>query len=143
MPTGNVNFIISKERNLYVFSLQDVLGNINICNGYLSQIKNIIITCFLSFALVFFGRSGDSLSREMLVKFLAHLVMGLCNHALSIMCHCQCHQHHMHQHLCTAIPVTALIIETSYLIDICTYAPSLCTWNIKSMWHVFFKCQPF
>ena len=45
---------------------------------------------------------------------LDHLVMSLCNHALSVMCHClQC------QCLCTAVPVTALIIETSYLADIC------------------------
>ena len=40
-------------------------------------------------------------------------------------------------------PSTALIIETSYLTDICIYAPSLCTWNIKSMWHVIFKRKPF
>ena len=50
-------------------------------------------------------------------------------------CCCWC----WHQHLCTAIPVTALIIETSYLTDVCAYIASLCTWNIKSMWHVFFK----
>ena len=37
-------------------------------------------------------------------------------------CCCRCHCH-----LCTAIPVTALIIETSYLADICTCSPSLCT----------------
>ena len=59
--------------------------------------------------------------------FLAHLVMSLCNHALSIMwcCH-QCHCHHWH-HLCTSLPVTALIIETSYLSNICIYTPSMCT----------------
>ena len=70
--------------------------------------------------------------------FLAHLVMSLCNHALSVVCRCRCRRHrcrlHLrhqrlcrHQHLCTAVPVTALIIETSYLADICIYAPSLCT----------------
>ena len=41
------------------------------------------------------------------------------------MCHWHC------EHLCKDIPVTALIIEASYLTDICIYAPSLCTWNIS------------
>ena len=66
--------------------------------------------------------------------FLAHLVMSLCNHALSVMCRCRCHHHlchqrpcHRHLHLCTALPVTALIIETSYLANICSYTPSICT----------------
>ena len=40
---------------------------------------------------------------------------------------CRCCWHHCHQCLCTAVPVTALIIETSYLADICTYVSSLCT----------------
>ena len=66
--------------------------------------------------------------------FLAHLVMSLCNHALSIMCHCW----HWCWHLCTALPVTGLIIEASYLTNICSYAPSICTWNIKSMWGIYF-----
>ena len=45
----------------------------------------------------------------------------LCNHDLSIVCHCHhcwcCHHHchHWYWHLCTAVPVTALIIETWYL----------------------------
>ena len=79
------------------------------------------------------------------VGFLAHLVMSLCNHALSVVwwCHlCRWHQHRWH-HLCTALPVTALIIETWYLGNICIYTPSMCTWNIRSMWYVFFKWQPF
>ena len=55
--------------------------------------------------------------------FLAHLVMSLCNHALSIMCHCHhcCWYWCWHWlywcwcwHLCTAVSVTALIIETPY-----------------------------
>ena len=78
--------------------------------------------------------------------FLAHLVMSLCNHALSVVCRCHCHQCqccHWHWHLCTALPVTGLIIEASYLTNICSYAPSIYTWNIKSMWHIFFKWQPF
>ena len=29
--------------------------------------------------------------------------------------------------LCTALPVTGLIIEASYLTNICSYAPSICT----------------
>ena len=39
--------------------------------------------------------------------------------------------------LCTALPVTGLITEASYLTNICSYGPSICTWNIKSMWHIF------
>ena len=75
--------------------------------------------------------------------FLAHLVMSLCNHALSVVCHCHCHhcrrwRRHWHWHLCTALPVTGWIIEASYLTNICSYAPSICTWNIKSMWRIFF-----
>ena len=70
--------------------------------------------------------------------FLAHLVTSLCNHALSILCGC-C----WHWHLCTAVPVSALIIETSHLADICTYAPSLCRSNIKSMWHTFLDGSHF
>ena len=69
-------------------------------------------------------------------QFLAHFVMSLCNHALSVVCHCRRHWC-QHQHLCTALPVTGLIIEASYLTNICSYAPSICTWNIKSMWHIF------
>ena len=65
-------------------------------------------------------------------SFLAYLVMSLCNHALSVMCRCHCHcRHHHHRcqhwHLCTALPVTGLIIETSYLTNLCSYAPSICT----------------
>ena len=75
---------------------------------------------------------------------LAHLVMSLCNHALSIMWCCHCHQCWCwYWHLCTALPVTALIIETSYLANICSYTPSICTWNIRSMWCIFFKWQSF
>ena len=40
-------------------------------------------------------------------------------------------------------PSDRLIIEASYLKNICSYAPSICTWNIKSMWHIFFKWWPF
>ena len=62
-------------------------------------------------------------------SFLAHLVMSLCNHALSMFhCHC-CHhcQHCCHcQHLCTALPVISLIIEASYLTNICSYVPNIC-----------------
>ena len=74
--------------------------------------------------------------------FLAHLVMSLCNHALSgVWCccwHCLCLCC-----LCTAVLVTALIIETSYPANICINTPSICTWNIMSMWCIFFKQQPF
>ena len=70
-------------------------------------------------------------------QFLAHLAcmpMSLCNHDLSIMCHCcHCwchHHHHCWCHLCTAVPVIALPIETSYLAHAWTYISSICTWNI-------------
>ena len=69
-----------------------------------------------------------------LSPFLAHLVMSLCNHALSIVCHCRCRRRlcrrrpcRRRRRLCTALPVTALIIETSYLANICSYTPSICT----------------
>ena len=62
--------------------------------------------------------------------FLAHLVMSLCNHALSVVWCCRgCHWHW--HHMCTALPVTALIIETLYFTNICNYTPSICTWNIS------------
>ena len=73
--------------------------------------------------------------------FLAHLVMSLCNHALSVVW-CCCRHLRCRQHLCTALPVIALIIETSYLANICSYTPNICTWNIRSMWSIFFKQQP-
>ena len=64
-------------------------------------------------------------------RFLAHLVMSLCNHALSVVCRrrrrrrrCWCRRR---WRLCTALPVTGLIIEASYLTNICSYAPSICT----------------
>ena len=73
-------------------------------------------------------------------RFLAHLVMSLCNHALSVVCRCRCRcrprlhlrlhlcrHRHQRSHLCTALPVTGLIIEASYLTNICSYAPSICT----------------
>ena len=68
--------------------------------------------------------------------FLAHLVMSLCNHALSVVV-CRCWRRCHHRRLCTALPVTGLIIKASYLTNICSYAPSICTWNIKSMWCIF------
>ena len=75
--------------------------------------------------------------------FLAHLVMSLCNHALSVMWWWCCRHLHHHQHLCTALPVTALIIKTSYLANMCSYTPNICTWKIRSMWYIYFKWQPF
>ena len=45
--------------------------------------------------------------------------MSLCNHALSVVWRC-CPCRHWH-HLCTALPVTALIIETLCLANICVY----------------------
>ena len=77
------------------------------------------------------------------LRYLAHLVISLCNHALSVVWCGHCCHWHQHRHLCTALPVAALIIETSYLANICSYTPSICTWNIRSMWHIFVKGQPF
>ena len=75
------------------------------------------------------------------LDFLAHLAympMGLCNHDLYIMCHCH---HCWGHHLCTAVPVTVLLIETSNLTDtyIYIYIPSICIWNIESISHIFLK----
>ena len=80
------------------------------------------------------------------------LIWHTCQWAYAIMVcpscvivHC-CHHHHWHHCwccLCTAVPVTALITETSYLTNICTYIPSICTWNIGSIWYIFLKWQPF
>ena len=99
---------------------------------------------FFSLLFVFSVRANTFLWQ---LRFLAHLVMSLCNHALSVMWCCRLCHWHWHwwcwRHLCTALPVTALIIETLYLANICSYTPSICTWNIRSMWHVFFKWQPF
>ena len=36
-----------------------------------------------------------------------------------------------------------LIIETSYLVDICTFLSNWCTSNIRSMWLIFWKCKQF
>ena len=83
---------------------------------------------------------------------LAHLVVSLCNYALSGLC--LCHWHHLcpcpclclHPHpryLCTAVPVIALIIETSYLTNICIYSPSICTYIILLLWCIFWKWWPF
>ena len=61
--------------------------------------------------------------------FLAYLVMSLCI-ILCPLCVCRpCHQHwcwHHSCHLCTALPVIALIIETLCLGNICIYTPSIC-----------------
>ena len=53
------------------------------------------------------------LSLSLVLSLLVHH----CHH------HCQCH---WYCHLCTAVPVTALLIETSYLADTCTYIPNIC-----------------
>ena len=77
------------------------------------------------------------------LRLLAHVVMSLCNHALSIMCHCCC-QHLHNLHLCAAIPVTALIIQTSYFTDI-----SICgIWQNSGYSTCYFKlfcmlCTPW
>ena len=55
---------------------------------------------------------------------LAHVAeMSVFNHELSIVWH-HCHWH------CPwmLLPATGLITETSHLSQICTYAPSICTW---------------
>ena len=69
------------------------------------------------------------------MRFLAHLVMSPCNHAPSVVW-CLCHCLHLCC-LCTAVPGTALIIETSYPANVCIYTPRICTWNIRSMWCIF------
>ena len=64
---------------------------------------------------------------------------SLCNHELFIMC-CCCHW--CHCHLWTVLLVVGLIIGT-YLAHIWHLCPWLCTWNIRSVWHVICKWQPF
>ena len=67
------------------------------------------------------------------IKFLAHLVMSLCNHALSVVCRCR-----QRRRLCTALLVTGLIIEASYLTNICSYAPIVYAHEILSQCDVYF-----
>ena len=47
---------------------------------------------------------------------------------------------HCWYHLWKAVQATGLIIETSYLLNLCMCVPSM---HIKSIWPVFLKCQPF
>ena len=99
------------------------------CNGYLHLWGHLQIKPQkrAKDGTSFYGVIGNTPSR-----FLAHLVMNLCNHALSVvwcchhhLCHhcpcCQCHR------LCTAVSVKPLIIEILYLTNICIYIPSICT----------------
>ena len=75
-----------------------------------------------------------------LLAHLACMPMSLCNHDLSIVCRWYCHYRHCHWCcLCTVVPVTGLIIETSYLADICKNTHNVRTWNIGSVWHIFFE----
>ena len=63
-----------------------------------------------------------------------------------VMCHCHCCWHHCDHHwchLCTAIPLRTLITETLYLAIRCTYIPSICIWNIGSIWIIFLKLWIF
>ena len=84
---------------------------------------------------VSFSNSIFTIASGRFLAHLAYMLMSLCNHDLSIVCHCHhcwcCHHHHHHHHWChhlwTAVPVTALLIETSYLAVTCTYTPSICT----------------
>ena len=66
---------------------------------------------------------------------LAHLVMSLCNHALSVMWCCHCLRHR--RRLCTALPVTALIIETSYLAIYAVISP-ICAHEILGQCDIYF-----
>ena len=92
-----------------------------------NKIKLTVVYSVMNLKFSYHPTEGIKNQATDFLYFLAHLVMSLCNHALPIVCRCcRCR----HRHLCTAVPVTALIIETSYLADICT-------WNIKSMWCVF------
>ena len=55
--------------------------------------------------------------------------MSLYNHALSVVCR--------RRHLCTALPVTALIIETSYM-QIYAAIPLVCAHEILGQYDVYF-----
>ena len=128
--------------NLFVFYYRLFAIKISVGLGKIGMKANLLVDVFVlgKWAALF------EISKIIIVQFLAHLVMSLCTHALSVVCRCRCRRHlchrrpcHWHQRrrLCTALPVTALIIETSYLANICSYTPSICTWNIRSMWHIF------
>ena len=84
----------------------------------LKHTPNVVVTFSWNLYVVFWA-------------FLAHLVMSLCNHALSVVCRCRRRRRRRpcrrRRRLCTALPVTGLIIETSYLANICSYTPSICT----------------
>ena len=94
-------------------------------------------------------RIGTASNHRGFFAHLAYTPMSPRNHDLSVMCHCHCHWcHHCHHHhwsccLCTAVPVTPLLRETLYLTNTCIYTPSICTWNIESIWHILLKWQPF
>ena len=75
-------------------------------------------------------------NNQLLLYFLAHLVMSLCNHALSVVCRCRWRRHH-HRRLCTALPVTGLIVEASYLTNICAM-PLVYAHEILSQCDVYF-----
>ena len=129
----------------------DLLGKLLKETIYTTQ--NLVfydVLAFYIFVAYSLGRMAlccrSSFMSLFIVSFLAHLVMSLCNHALSVVCHCRCHRHlrlrcclchHWHWRLCTALPVTDLIIEASYLTNICSYAPSICTW-ILSQCDIYF-----
>ena len=76
-----------------------------------------------------------------MVHFLAYLSQMPKNLTM-VRC---CHWHHWfcHCHLWTVLIATGLIIETSYLACMCTYAPSKYTWNIKSIWPMYLNGNHF
>ena len=73
-------------------------------------------------------------------SFLAHLVMSLCNHVLSSVC---CWHRPHPCHLCTAVPVTGLIIEL-HISQIYASIPLVYAYEILCQCDIhFFKWQPF
>ena len=81
-------------------------------------------------SVYFIVRQGNIVFCCRVLAHLTYISMRLCNHDLSIVCHCHhhwcCHcQHHWHWHVCTAVPVTALLIETLYLAYTCIYIPNI------------------
>ena len=102
------------------------LKNYNTANSTLYQSGSNFTPHSLNLELKVEQVTSDSEGFE----FEPYMPMSLCNHDLSIMCHCHHHWCHCCHHWCclyTAVPVTALLIETLYLADTCIYIPSICT----------------
>ena len=89
--------------------------HLSLCTWWHTAGASGVYSFYIHWKYVFVNPSqlkGIWAQKTSIIIYLAHLVMSLCNHALSGKC-CWHHLHlclHLH-HLCTAVPVTALIID--------------------------------